>query len=189
MKTISTKEQELNGGLPPWAQNNIHRTHAELTIESITAVADCDLEEYLADRLWGAWQSAGVETNAFLDALNPGAQAFFVTWLVAAEVENGGFHQLYWNGYEEIAGLAPAAFEYFNAKSHAAVVREAIGARASRKILMNLLRLVGNYQLSVRWATRLEAIDDKYFKLPNVLSARRIEKIKAHPELFLMKKQ
>jgi hypothetical protein len=43
----------------------------------------------------------------------PGVRALYVTWEVEAEVNNGGFHQYYWNTGDRYSEQAVDGFEFF----------------------------------------------------------------------------
>lgn len=170
--------------ITPWANQALATAPASLTTDSMRSIPDKDIEEYLADRLWDMWESHHRDTDAFLKRLPAGAHAFFITWLIEAEVENGGFHQLFWNGHENTAKQAPLAFEYFDAAAHADVVRAALTSRKAEAGWMRVLRVIGNYAWSLRMS-KLHAFDEAFYKLPAVLSPLRISKIRSCPDMFV----
>ncbi len=94
-----------------------------LTKEALAAVADTDLEQTVFDSI-----DAVIGTkNEFqaVQALSPGQQAFFTTWVVEGEVNNGGFNQFYYNSSRQYATLAVDGFNAFGAVKFAELMQRA----------------------------------------------------------------
>jgi hypothetical protein len=70
----------------------------------------------------GAW---GREAP-IIRSLASGIRAIYTTWLVDAEVNDGGFHQYFFNSSGQYAGDALAGYELLGAEEYAAIMRSAI---------------------------------------------------------------
>ena len=82
---------------------------ARLSPETLASVSDDELESalvgYVLDRMVPAMDDA-----AAVAALPPALQAWYVAFVVDAEVLNGGFNQFFFNSSGVFAPMAPAAF-------------------------------------------------------------------------------
>lgn len=88
---------------------------------SADEVADA-IVQHVHHRVAGAW---GREAP-IIRSLPPGVRAIYVTWLVDAEVNAGGFHQYFFNSSGQYAGDALAGYELLGAEEYAAIMRSAI---------------------------------------------------------------
>jgi hypothetical protein len=59
-------------------------------------------------------------------ALAPAPRVLLASWVADAEVQNGGFFQLFWNHRPQTWPIARAAFEEIGAKRHAELLAEAM---------------------------------------------------------------
>ena len=77
------------------------------------------------------WQvrAHGGDRVAAIHALPPGLRAIHTTFLVDAEVNNGGFNQFFYNPSGELAGVALAGYELLGAEEYAEIMRSAIATR------------------------------------------------------------
>lgn len=65
------------------------------------------------------------EASAGYASLAPAEQVFFCVWTVEAEVNNGGFEQLYENTSADVVAHAPTAFRAIDAAHTASLLEEA----------------------------------------------------------------
>src|SRR5205085_3136718 len=98
-----------------------HLTPELLASLSADEVADA-IVQHVHLRVAGAW---GREAP-IIRSLAPAVRALYTTWLVAAEVNAGGFHQYFFNSSGQYAGDALAGFELLRAEDYAAIMRSAI---------------------------------------------------------------
>jgi len=112
------------------------------------------------ERLEERWRQRGY------DGLLPEEQAFIVLWWLRAEVENGGFHQYFFNSSGDVAPEALLALESLNAVESARLLRDAIGLldlsagyvkdnEARRKHLRGLTEAI----------TRFDGVTDRFYEL------------------------
>lgn len=151
---------------------------------TLAMLPDHDLEralvEYVDERL--ARRGADEDEVAIVNALPPGVRALYLTWMVESEVINGGFVRYFWNWAGQFATQAVAAFEFFSAHEHAALMREAnrVYAReCGRACVTDGGELIAAYE---SW--RLQLLDDCFHQIEDSLSALRIAKLRRNPQLF-----
>jgi hypothetical protein len=177
----------MNGSEEKSLQDYLRRPKlGEVTVEVIKSVPDDDVEQFIIDGVESKLAEVNHDTARLLPLLPTGARALYLTWIVEAEVMNGGFNQLYWNGYGRYANDMVRAFEFFSAVKHAGLMREAIKVRAKERILMGALKLIGTIQ-AFSWSCRLsklDPLDDRFYDITETLSSFRVPKIRSNPALF-----
>ena len=101
-------------------------------------------------------------------------------------MNNGGFNQYYFNTDGEFAADAVTAFEYFGAKEHAALMKEANAVRAAEAAEMAKFKAQGTLEaFSESYKhSRLGPLDSRFYKLNENLSQLRIARIRQKPEEF-----
>ncbi|HEY0687207.1 MAG TPA: DUF4375 domain-containing protein [Steroidobacter sp.] len=117
-----------------------------------------------------------------VNELPPGMRALYLTWTVESEVINGGFVRYFWNWAGQFADDAVAAFEFFSAREHSQLMREANRVYAEEcgtSFVSDGRELIDAYE---SW--RLQLLEDCFYQLDESLSALRIDKIREHPEAF-----
>src|SRR5712672_1559263 len=87
-------DDRIKKPLDDFANRGIYRS---LSPQILASIPDDKLEQavfdYAASKLEGHHDDEVHIVNKF----PPGVRALYVTWEVEAEVNNGGFHQYYWN--------------------------------------------------------------------------------------------
>jgi len=131
----------------------------------LASIPDDSLEQAVLDYVM--LQLEGNEQNEvdIVRALAPGARNLYLTWTVQVEVSDGGFDQYYLSTGGRFADDAVAAFEYFGAAEHAALMREANALHASEP-------------------ARLGTVNERFAELSENLSLLRIARIRQDPEQF-----
>jgi len=167
----------------------LNRTiYTSLDPQTLAAIPDEDLEQAVADYVFTKLKGlhSQEEEEQALSELSEGARALYYTWVVETEVNNGGFNQYYWNTGGKDATEAVDAFEFFGAKQHAALMREANELRAAEAEAIaefeKLMTLEAFSETSK--ITKLGPLDDRFYQIEGGLSALRIAKIRKSPELF-----
>lgn len=126
-----------------------------------------------------------LEAAGNLDRLTAPQRAYFVAWVLDAEVRNGGFAQYFVNSSGGTAGDAVAAFEAIGAAGHAAVVRRAAalfgpaGPAADRDERHE--QLAG---LSGEQDAEMARLDTEYYEVADDVAARLLTYASRHPEHF-----
>ena len=121
-------------------------------------------------------------------ALPRGVQAVYATWLVDAEVNNGGFNQFFWNPSGRFAGDALVGYELLGAEEYAVVMRAAIATREVERERMAPFYEAGTVEaFSESYAhTELEEIDQRYYSLGDRIYDIWANAVRDRPELFII---
>ena len=120
-------------------------------------------------------------------ALPPGARAVYTTWLVDAEVNDGGFNQLFFNPAGQYAGDALAGYELLGAEEHAAVMRAAIATREAERERLAPLYAAGTPEALAESYRRTELgeVDQRYYALGDGIYNVWAGAVRTRPELFV----
>ncbi|WP_048690036.1 DMP19 family protein [Catenovulum maritimum] len=92
------------------------------------------------------------------DALNDKEKAIYSIWWLEAEVNNGGFHQYFWNSAGDNANLALLSLNKIGAIKTAELLKQAIEIAFSGSL--PLIREDRQNQLEVDEYTKIEALGD-----------------------------
>ena len=154
--------------------------------KTLASIADADLEQAVVDYACSKLDGHYDEEARVINALPEGTRALYMTWAVEAEVNNGGFNQYYWNTRGLFAEDAVAAFQFFGADKHAALMKQANQIHNDEAAAISEFQERGtleafseSYEVS-----KLGPLDDRFYQLSEDLSALRVSKIRASPELF-----
>jgi hypothetical protein len=162
------------------------RIYRTLDASTLAAIADDKVELAIVDYVHTKLEDRFVDEAAILASLRPGVRALYLTWGVEIELIHGGFSRYYRSTAGHFAQQAAEAFDFFGAHQHAGILREANRIRAEEKANgepKNEPRVESffePYRMS-----RMHWLDDHFYKLGESLSALRVAKIRAEPELFL----
>jgi hypothetical protein len=152
----------------------------------LAGIADDDLEQAVVDYVVTKSEGRYEQETEVLAALPRGVRAFWLTWVVEAEVNNGGFNQYYWNTDDRFADDAVDAFWFFSASAHASLMQEANSVRAQESGALRKFKDLGTlsaFSESYK-ESNLGPLDTRFYDLKEDLSALRIAKIRLSPELF-----
>ena len=147
---------------------------------------DADVEQAVVDYVVSKLEGKEDHEAEIVAGLPVGVRATWLTWIVEGEVNNGGFNQYYFNTDGEFASDAVTAFEYFGAKEHAALMKEANAVRAAEAAEMAKFKAQGTlaaFSESYKHS-RLGPLDSNFYKLTENLSQLRIARIRQKPDEF-----
>jgi len=147
-------------------------------------------DENLADAIveYVSEKSGNDERRAF-DVLNvspQGVRYIYATWWVDGEVNNGGFHQYFWNHGDWMADVAIAAYEVMGGNEYAAIMREATSIWRGERETMKSFQERGTLEAfsESNKHTRLGPLDERYYDLQGMVYRLQIDFIRNHPEKF-----
>jgi hypothetical protein len=166
---------------------NARTIYPSLDVETLSRIPDDKVEQAIFDY---AQLKIGRQYDRevqIVRALAPGVRALYVTWLVDGEVNNGGFNQYFWNTRGELAEEAVTGFMLFGAAHHAALMQEAIQARAQEAPEMERFRednTLESFSESYEH-TKLGELDEKFYELAENLSELRLDLVRRRPDLFV----
>ena len=133
-------------------------------------------------RVAGAW---GREAQ-IIRGLPSGVQAIYTTWLVDAEVNNGGFNQYFFNSSGQYAGDALTGYEVIGAEEYIAVMRSAIATFEIERPRLEpfyTAHTLEAFSESYRHTT-LGEVDQRYYALGDRIYHAWAVFVRDHPELL-----
>jgi Domain of unknown function (DUF4375) len=89
------------------------------------SVSDVELEDVVIEVFYKKARASGSSPLEFSRQLTPQWQAFYLVWLVDAQVLNGGFNQLFWNYRPDDLGRAVDALSLLGSPAAARIFAEA----------------------------------------------------------------
>ena len=98
--------------------------HEKLTAAILAQTPDEELVLTVFDTL-AVQAPEGMGEEAYLQTLSPARRAVYALYILAGEVDNGGFNQYYYNTGAEAAAYLPEACELVGAPKYADLVRRA----------------------------------------------------------------
>ena len=161
--------------------------YRRLTPEVLSALSADDIGDAIVQhvhwRVAGAW---GREMEV-IRTLPPGVRAIYATWLVDAEVNNGGFNQYFFNSSGRYSGEALAGYELLGAEEYAAVMRSAIATfEVDRQRLEPYYRAHTLESFSESYGhTDLGEVDQRYYALGDRIYLAWAVFVQAHPDAFM----
>lgn len=158
-----------------------------LTLETIKDTPDKDIEDVLFEYCDNVIGYGDGEHERF-SALPAGLRMLYSTWLLEAEVYNGGFHQFFWNSSGWYAREAAKGLRLIGATTDAIRLDKAIDVFRQEEKRMNAHKgddLKEGYLDSVK-ESKLPTLDQDFYDKADDLSKLRITYIRAHPEHFVV---
>lgn len=107
--------------------------HEKLTADILAQTPDEELVLTVFDTL-AVQAPEGMGEEAYLQTLSPARRAVYALYILAGEVDNGGFNQYYYNTGAEAAAYLPEACELVGAPKYADLVRRANACYEREKI-------------------------------------------------------
>ena len=96
-----------------------------LTVDIIKNIKDENLEQAIIDNIQTKFNKDFSNEEEVVRSLSEGKKAIYVTWILEAEVNNGGFNQFYFNSSGQLADLGEDAFKTIGASQFADLVAQA----------------------------------------------------------------
>ena len=128
----------------------------------------------------------GADEADVIAQLPKGLRAIFATFVVDAEVKNGGFNQFFYNPHGYLAGAALAGYELLGADDYADVMRAAIATYESERGQLAPFHDAGTLEAFSKSYehTQLGTVDDRYYALGDRIYASWAAAVRQRPELF-----
>jgi hypothetical protein len=158
---------------------------AEITSASLRSLSGEDLDgaiyDYVATRLADA-----ADSRAALVALPRGLQVFYLSFIVEAEVLNGGLDQFFYNPWSDMADLVAPALRELRADEAADLFEHACGIAADLPPLLEFNEDGTAKDVVESQAERaLAQLDKRFCPLAGQFPMLRAEFIKKREEVFL----
>jgi hypothetical protein len=100
--------------------------YAEFDVETLRSIQDEHLEQAILDYIFAKLDAQRGQRMRVISSLPPAFRTFYASWIVEAEVMNGGFNQYFWNSSSEFAEQTPAALTEIGDEVAAEIMRRAI---------------------------------------------------------------
>ncbi len=119
-------------------------------------------------------------------SLGPGFSAVYFVAIVEAEVNNGGFNQLFWNSGREAVVHAKAGADLMELHELSRVLEEALQVEEKERHKMARFKQVGTMEALMESYDEVsfEAVDDQLLALSSTLEGAIVLFIRKHPHLF-----
>jgi hypothetical protein len=163
------------------------KIYTELDENTIKRLSDEELEQTVIDYIDHKIGDNYEEEYNIVTGLSKGFQAIYTTWWVEAEVNNGGFHQYFWNPSGKFADLAVVGFKEIGAIENAELMEKAIAIVIREFPEMKKFHDKGSpeaFSESYKY-TKLNDLDDKFYEYKEDLSGLRIKYIRENIQLFI----
>jgi hypothetical protein len=177
-------EEQITKSMQEFESRAIYSTLDRATLESIK---DSELEQAIIDYIFVKIGDNFDKEYEIVNALSEGFKAVYTTWVVEAEVNNGGFNQYFWNSSGQFAMEAIAGFKELSALQHASLMENAVKIAIDEFPEIKKFKDIGTLEaFSESYQhTNLNELDDKFYDLKEDLSQLRISYIRANPQLFI----
>lgn len=167
---------------------NNRAIYKKLTKQTLDSITDDKLEQTIFDNIYEIIGDDYENELINVKKLTKGQQAFFSTWIIEGEVNNGGFIQFYFNSSGQYAEMVEIGFKTIGAEKHAELT-----SRANTIYSENKERLaefddgtVESFSESYK-DNPLNKLDDEFYKLGNTesISDLRVKYIREHLKEFI----
>jgi Domain of unknown function (DUF4375) len=167
----------------PWPDERFRR----LTAELLASLSADEVPEAIVQHVHLRIGKDTEREPEIVRSLPSGVMAVYTTWLVDAEVNNGGFNQYFFNPAGQFAGDALAGYELLGAEPYAAVMRSAIATfEADRDRLAPFYELHTPEALKESYKhTDLGEADQRYYALGDQVRNIWADAVRSRPELFV----
>ncbi len=112
----TTEEIEMDKAFEEWNNRPIYKV---LTTEILDKISDDMLEQTVFDNIYEIIGDDYKNELKNIQGLSPGQQAFWSTWVLEGEVNNGGFNQFYFNSSGQYSKMAEVGFKTIGAEKFA----------------------------------------------------------------------
>jgi len=170
------------------AEFKSRKIYDDLTREAIAEIPDAKLEQAVIALVTRRIERAkGGAAREVLADLPGGFMVVYSTWVVEAQVSNGGFNQLFWNSSGRLAKDAVAGYDRMGLTALARLVDRAIATNQKDAMRLEKLKREGTLEAFSRSYDQrpYEALDQEFYAGDKEVSPARIAFIRTHPELFV----
>ncbi len=160
-----------------------------VTLEQLEKTGDDQIEHLVFSVLVDMALEDYDREMAVVNSWTPGKQMLYSTWILEGEVNNGGFHQYFWNTEGKHAQMALAGYRMVGAKAYANITERAIETYETEKKQQQKFKDKGTVDAfsESNEESKLDALDNEFYKLKEDVSAMRVKYIKEHLQDFVVK--
>ena len=166
---------------------NNRKRYASFDLQTLHEIQDEQLEQAILDYIFAKLDADYAKAGEILRGLSKGFQAVYVSWLVEAEVMNGGFNQYFWNSSNQFAEATAAALREIGAPQAAILMEQALTLAIAEIPTMKKFRLEATLEaFSESYKhTELNHLDAPFCELAMGFPALRLRYIRANEALFV----
>ena len=163
------------------------RKYVSFDLATLREIKDEHLEPAILDYIFARIAREPENKKEAVLALPRGFRSVYLSWLVEAEVLNGGFNQYFWNSSGQFAELTPAALIDIGSPEAAQIMRQAIATASAESPTMARFRAEGTVEAFVESYkhTKLNDLDDPFSELAEQFRTLRLRYIRANENAFL----
>ena len=163
------------------------KIYTKIDFATLKSIPDDKLEQAVKDYICFKFNKDWSNEFDVITSLSPGLRAVYSTSLLEDEVNNGGFNQFYWNSSGQFAKESEDGLALIGAKEHLELMREANKIHEQEKPVFEKYKKIGTSEAFSKsyGATKLNTLDDKFYKMKESLSELRIKYIRTHPKEFI----
>lgn len=190
--TSSVMAQSPTPPLPPDVERmieefNNRKRYSEFDLATLQAIKDEHLEQAILDFIFAKLDAQPGQAVRVISSLPTAFQVFYMSWLVEAEVMNGGFNQYFWNSSSEFAAQTPAALKEIGAPVAADLMERAIAVAIAEVPSMRKFKSAGTLQaFSDSYKhTRLNDLDAPFCEVAQGFPALRVRYVREHLQSFV----
>ena len=162
--------------------------YRNLTVSILSNIKDDQLEQTIFDSISANIEDDKRQEKELVKLLTAGQRAIYITWIVEAEVRNGGFNQFYFNSSGELADMAEEAFRTISASKIANLIKKANLIRDEMDLSFQSSDsdTVGAFK-NFRDRHPLNNLDDEFYRLAKEesLTSLKIEYIRNNLDQFV----
>ena len=154
--------------------------------EELAAIDDAEVVDAVLGVVWGS--VAGLEeaeVAGILEAAPEGFGVVHTVYLLDAEIQNGGFHQYFWNTQQLYVPILKRSLASLGATEHLGLLEEALRILEQEPVVRSGDRSEDMLRAFSRSAvgSPLSPLDDKWYALPPVKELL-VAYVRRHPGLF-----
>jgi len=164
------------------------KQYSSFSEETLKTISDEHLEQAIIDYILDYKIKNNYEKEyEIITNLSNGFQYIYLTWILEAEVNNGGFNQYFYNTSTKFTKEVLIALKALNANEFYKITNQAIELFNKVYEIHKKANKDGTLEafLSTYEDSNLDTLDDEFYKYPENLSELRIKYIRTHVEEFL----
>lgn len=163
------------------------RQHASLDLPTLRQIKDEQLDRVILDYVFDRIDRSPEAKRDAVLSLPSAFRTVYLSWLVEAEVLNGGFNQYFWNSSSDFADLTPAALTEIGSPEAARIMRQAIVTANAEWPITSRFREEGTVEAFIESYkhTRLNDYDGPFTSLAERFPALRLRYIRANEQAFV----
>lgn len=184
--------QQSAPSLPPdvlrsFEEYKNRKKYSAFDLVTLRSIKDEHLEQAVLDYVFSKIDAVPRRRYQALFELSRGFQVVYLSWLVEAEVMNGGFNQYFWNSSGEFADSTPAALAELGDLPSSELMKHAVAVAIAEIPKMRQYRQTGTLEsFSESYKhTSLNELDTPFCKRAESFPALRVKYIRSHEALFV----